>query len=202
MANHLGTADLDIGRSTERGNCFRVTGHPSRLILRLMFISCLFATTLLAGCASTGGSVDIVKKLDVHDRLASPDIVQVNVHPASGVSMGNLDAQRLSDVIKSKVNQKKVSNPSSGQPRNFELDVTITRYEKGSAFARLILVGLGQIHIDGRILLKDTSTGRVCCEFLEDKTFAWGGLYGGITRIEDVEEGFAEAIATQVVAPK
>jgi hypothetical protein len=167
-----------------------------------MFISCLFATTLLAGCASTGGSVDIVKKLDVHDRLASPDIVQVNVHPASGVSMGNLDAQRLSDVIKSKVNQKKVSNPSSGQPRNFELDVTITRYEKGSAFARLILVGLGQIHIDGRILLKDTSTGRVCCEFLEDKTFAWGGLYGGITRIEDVEEGFAEAIATQVVAPK
>jgi len=194
---------LEIGRFTERENCFRITNdHPSRLVLNLLFISCLLATALLAGCASTGGSVDTVKKLDVHDRVASLDTVQVNVHPASGVSMGNLDAQRLSDVIKSKVNQKKVSNPSSGQPRNFELDVNITRYEKGSAFARAMLAGLGQIHIDGKILLKDASTGRVCCEFLEDKTFAWGGLYGGTTRIEDVEEGFAEAIATQVVAPK
>lgn len=80
--------------------------------------------------------------------------------------------------------------------------MTITRYEKGSAAARAMAAGLGQIHIDGKILLKDAETGRVCCEFMEDKTFAWGGIYGGTTRVEDVEVGFAEAIATQVVTPE
>ncbi len=28
------------------------------------------------------------------------------------------------------------------------------------------------------------------------KTFAWGGIYGGTTEIKDVEEGFAEAVAS------
>jgi hypothetical protein len=27
------------------------------------------------------------------------------------------------------------------------------------------------------------------------KTFAWGGIYGAAKDIEDVEEGFAEAVA-------
>lgn len=202
MVNELRTMQSDFGGFNKRGDCVGVIDQPPQHIQSLIFVSCLFAATLLAGCASTGGSVDTIKKLEVHDRVAGSDTVQVNVHPASGVVMQGLDVQRLSEIIKNKVDQKKVSNPSSVQPRNFDLDVTITRYEKGSAFARAMLAGLGQIHIEGRILLKDASTGTVCCEFLEDKTFAWGGLYGGTTRIEDVEEGFAEAIATQVVGTK
>ncbi len=30
------------------------------------------------------------------------------------------------------------------------------------------------------------------------KTFAWGGIYGGVTRMEDVEQGLAGGIATAV----
>lgn len=103
MATHLSTASLRFGNFAERENCFRITSQPSRLILNLVFIYCLLAPALLAGCASTGGSVDIVKKLDAHDRVTSTDTVQVTVQPASGVSMGSLDMQRLSELIKSKV---------------------------------------------------------------------------------------------------
>ena len=127
--------------------CITSQRHDLSLISYLLFV--LVAPALLAGCASTGGSVDIVKKLDAHDCVTSTDTVQVTVQPASGVSMGSLDMQRLSELIKSKVDQKKVNNPSSGQPRKFNIDVTITRYEKGSAAARAMAAGLGQIHIDG-----------------------------------------------------
>jgi hypothetical protein len=42
---------------------------------------------------------------------------------------------------------------------------------------------------------------RKVAEFTADKTFAWGGIYGGSTSMEDVEHGFAEGIAEATVNP-
>ena len=36
---------------------------------------------------------------------------------------------------------------------NYNIDVTTTRYDKGTAFARAMLIGLGQIHIDATVRL-------------------------------------------------
>ena len=58
-----------------------------------------------------------------------------------------------------------------------------------------MLAGLGQIHIDASVRLVKTENKEKVSEFLVSKTFAWGGLYGGITRIEDIEPAFAEGIA-------
>ncbi len=73
--------------------------------------------------------------------------------------------------------------------------LVITRFDKGDAIARAMLAGLGQIHIDGNVLLVDVSTGRTVATFAVSKTFAWGGLYGATTSIEDVEAGFARSVA-------
>jgi len=75
------------------------------------------------------------------------------------------------------------------------VDVTITRYEKGSAFARAMLAGLGQIHMDGNVTLYSMPAHTVVEDFSVQKTFAWGGIYGGTTTIEDIEQSFAEGIA-------
>jgi len=64
-----------------------------------------------------------------------------------------------------------------------------------------MMAGLGQIHIDGEFALYLVSTeNEFVGEFALQKTFAWGGLYGGTTRIEDVEPAFAGGVAKAIVA--
>jgi hypothetical protein len=77
--------------------------------------------------------------------------------------------------------------------------LAFTRYDEGSAFARAMLAGLGQIHIDAEVTLQDRALQTVIGRFEVTKTFAWGGLYGGATGIKDVEDGFAEAVAKVVL---
>ena len=48
---------------------------------------------------------------------------------------------------------KKGLNGAGGEVKNYDIDVTITRYDKGNVFARVMLVGLGQIHIDATVRL-------------------------------------------------
>ncbi len=62
----------------------------------------------------------------------------------------------------------------------------MTRYDKGSAFARFMLAGLGQIHVDATVSLRDPARDVSLGEYEVNKTFAWGGIYGASTTIEDV----------------
>src|SRR5262249_45206548 len=79
--------------------------------------------------------------------------------------------------------------------KNYAIEVTLTKYEKGSAFARAMLAGLGQIHINGVVKVYTLPEHQKAGEFLINKTFAWGGIYGASTTIEDAEMGFADGIA-------
>ena len=65
-----------------------------------------------------------------------------------------------------------------------------------------MLVGLGQIHIDAKASVFLLPERMKVSEFDIDKTFAWGGIYGGPTSIEDVEHGFAEGVAQAVTSAK
>ncbi|GAA0711082.1 hypothetical protein GCM10009105_12760 [Dokdonella soli] len=78
--------------------------------------------------------------------------------------------------------------------------MSITRYEKGNAFARAMLAGLGQIHIDGDVQVYAMPEHNRTMAFSVQKTFAWGGIYGGTTTIEDIEQSFAESIANALTA--
>ena len=76
--------------------------------------------------------------------------------------------------------------------------VNITRYDEGNSFARAMLAGLGQMHIDATVTLSDYQTKEEFAKYEVTETFAWGGLYGGFTDIRTVEEGFAKTVAASV----
>ena len=52
--------------------------------------------------------------------------------------------------------------------------------------------------MDARVVLADPESEEKLSVFDIKKTFAWGGLYGGTTRIEDIEPALAEGIASAV----
>ncbi len=79
-------------------------------------------------------------------------------------------------------------------PGEVKVDMNFTAYDPGNAFARFMLAGLGQIHIAATVRLIDVTSGNVVASYSVAKTFAWGGVYGGSTTIEDVEDGFAESV--------
>ena len=109
--------------------------------------------------------------------------------------MQEFEKQRLAGAVDQKLSAKKQLNTAGSEAVKYDVDLTVTKYEKGNAFARAMLAGLGQIHIDASVRLVKTESKEKVSEFLVSKTFAWGGLYGGMTRIEDVEPAFAEGIA-------
>jgi hypothetical protein len=87
--------------------------------------------------------------------------------------------------------------PPGDPPPADEVNVKMvfTGYDKGNAFTRFMLAGLGQIKIGANVLLIDPTSNRTVSEFEVSKDFAFDGLYGGTTRIEDVEDGFARSVA-------
>ena len=79
------------------------------------------------------------------------------------------------------------------------MKIEFTEYDSGSAFARFMLMGLGQIKIDADVTIVDSTNNQIIGEYDVSKDFAFGGIYGGVTRIEDVEKGFAKSVA-EIVA--
>ena len=136
--------------------------------------------------------------LPKQQRVDANDTVTVNVAATQGVAVEDDEKQRLSQRIKEKIDTQKMHNAEAGDKHEYELDVLLTQYEKGNAFARLMLAGLGQIHIDAHVSVLALPERAIVTEFDIDKTFAWGGIYGGSTSIEDVEQGFAKGVAEAV----
>lgn len=153
----------------------------------------------LSGCASHSPSADFTLSPPQQQRVDANDVVDVKLNAASQVEMTDPDRQRLSNLISKQIDSKKRENAQAGEPKQYEFDVSITQYEKGNAFARLMLAGLGQIHIDGHVIVWSLPNREKYAEFQVEKTFAWGGLVGASTNIEQVEPAFAESIANAVV---
>jgi hypothetical protein len=74
------------------------------------------------------------------------------------------------------------------------MKVHFTKFDRGNAFARFMLAGLGQIRIEATVFLVD-NTGREVGKYEVAKDFSLGGMYGGSTTVEDVEDGFAKSVA-------
>ena len=89
------------------------------------------------------------------------------------------------------------ANPDN---RPVTLKLTFTAYDEGSAVARLMLIGMGQIHIDADIAILDAA-GNMIGVYKVAKQFAIGGLVGGTTQIEDVEKGFENSVVELVRDP-
>ena len=79
------------------------------------------------------------------------------------------------------------------------MHIVFTGYDEGSSFARFMLAGLGQIRIGTDVTLRDEITDELLGRYEVSKQFAFGGIYGGATDMEDVEEGLAKGIAEILV---
>jgi hypothetical protein len=160
------------------------------------------AALLLAGCATTSPGAKFKEALAKDGHIDANDITFVKIETGNDVAIEEFEKQRLARVIQEKVDALKMKNTEVSDPREFELIVALTRYDKGNAFARAMMPGLGKIHIDAQVAVFELPTRKKVADFDVDKTFAWGGLYGGATSIGDVEKGFAEGVAEAVTKAK
>ena len=108
------------------------------------------------------------------------------------------DRKRVAQKIKARIDARKVPNTASSEPRSFQVVLRVTRYQKGNRFARAMLAGLGQLHLEGTISVYQMPADTLVEEFDMQKTFAWGGIYGASTSIEEIEDTFAYGVAATV----
>lgn len=175
----------------------------SRSNLRQVVCVCAMAMPLLlSACAGSIPKPDFDKKLATQYLMRSNDHAQVNVEAADGVKLLAVDKERIREVIADKLDRRRLLNPPTGDPHSCTVNVTITRYQRGNAFARAMLAGLGQIHIDGNVLATDTPSNQTLDQFKIAKTFAWGGIYGAATSMEDIERTFADGVAAALTGQK
>ncbi len=168
------------------------------LAVVLSFVS----LAVLSGCAGTTPTVQFKKPISDTYRLCSTDETTVKLIVTEGLVFNEVSRQRLESRLQQTINEKKkTAQCKTTDKRVFVLNSKITNYDEGNAFARAMLAGLGQIHIDGDFALNLLSSGsETVADFTLQKTFAWGGIYGASTRIEDVEPAFAEGVAEAIVA--
>jgi Domain of unknown function (DUF4410) len=163
--------------------------RPERALL------CALGFLLIAGCATSAPKARFAANSKTPTLMRAPDTESITVTSVSGIVLAEYEKSRLADEIKSKLAAKQMANTANGDAQAYDIAITITRYEKGNAFARAMLAGLGQMHIDGDVKVTSQVTHEVLSEFTVEKTFAWGGIYGASTHMEDIEQGFSEGVA-------
>jgi predicted component of type VI protein secretion system len=161
---------------------------------RIGYVALTFAALMMVGCASSPPNAKFTEPLKAEHRVRASDTVEVKVSTAKGVEMLPLEQQRVLEQVQMKLATKQAANPAA-EERALKVEVHMTRYEKGNAFARAMLAGLGQIHVDASVRVLEATSDELIASFNIAKTFAWGGIYGAATGIEDVEGAFAEGIA-------
>jgi len=152
----------------------------------------------LYGCAGTAPKPDFTHPIAAETRVGAADQTSVSVEAAASVKILPMERERIAQTIQQKIDARKATNPVAGATRSFAVDLQLTQYDKGNAFARAMLAGVGQIHIDGTVQVYLMPDHSLVGEFQLSKTFAWGGIYGASTSIEDIEGTFADAVAATV----
>jgi len=155
----------------------------------------LAAAVLVTGCASNVPQAQYSMRPDEAHVFKSGDDAVVNVSASgSEVSMLESDKTRIAEKLQMRIHNAAPASDSAVVPGQYRVEVKMTRYDKGNAFARAIIAGLGQIHIDADVAVYDSATNAQVNGFKITKTFAWGGVYGATKNITDIEDPFVDAI--------
>ena len=91
-----------------------------------------------------------------------------------------------------------MAQPPSGAPNSYELAVNITRYSRGNFFARTLLPGTGQIRLFGEVTVYQMPKRIPVGQFMINKSFFIGGLYGVSVSMNTIANTFAQAVAKAV----
>jgi len=156
-------------------------------------LSLIAAALVLSNCATSTPNAIYVTPLTAV--ISQGDGVRTLV-TTTDARMSEGERQMLGDQITQDV--QSLAQPGSGTPRHYELEVNITRFSRGNGFVRTAMPGMGQIHLDGVVsvyqLPKRTKVG----EFIINKGFFIGGLYGVTVNMNTIASTFAQAVAKTV----
>lgn len=176
---------------------------PTRTLAPWYLLGLLLA--VLTGCASTAGSAKTLAGLPADAKLTQyTKVAFVTSAGGDATPMSELDRGRIMGLVVRKLQERAPARftdlaPASPDGETLKVTIAFTRYDEGNAFARFMLAGLGQIHINAEVMLEDGFRGAPLGRYEVTKTFAWGGIYGASTGIRDVEEGFADAVVNVVL---
>ena len=162
----------------------------------------LLVALMASACADSVTAPTVVQAI-APEKKSGARVSDVTVEAMPGVIMTQSDLDRITSRVKAEIARAVPGAlpefaTTAAPPRdgpNIKLKLVITRYDSGNTFARFMLAGLGQIHIDGDVIFLDGDTGEAIAKYQVSKDFSFGGIYGGVTRIEDVEVGFAKSVA-------
>lgn len=153
----------------------------------------------LAACAGTVNAPTLTSAPPPGFDAARVPIGQVSGEAGLGVAMIPSDVARVTQKVQAALTAeyptRVIAGRAAAPPGEVNIKLQITEYDKGNAFARAMLAGLGSMHIHANVMLVDASTAATVATYQVTKDFAWGGLYGGTTSIEDLEDGFAKSVA-------
>lgn len=174
--------------------------------LRTSFLGLILASSFLLTACGPGspGTMKALMAPPPDSALDRYTELTVDLTEGAGINLLPMDKQRLLERIVTRVKVKapsRFAEINSPAPNGSVLHaiVQLTRYDEGNNFARFMLAGLGQIHIDANVSLQDGRNQAELRKYLITKTFAWGGYYGLLTRITDVEEGFTEGVVSAIL---
>jgi len=156
----------------------------------------LFTGLVITGCAGSVSAPVAVQALAPEHR-SDLSISRVVADAADGVPVRDDELSSMSRMIKTYMQADRPGSVS--EAGLYTMRVHFTRFDRGDRLARLMLIGLGQIHIEATVDLCD-ATGNVVAEYKVSKDFAGGGVWGGSTDVSDVEDGFAKSVAEIVKA--
>ncbi len=164
--------------------------------MKPLHVLCVAAfAALLAGCASSVSAPTAVSALSP-DAKAALRISDITADAASNVQMSDGDFGVVCQKVHGYIQQQ---SPSVFADANgaLKMNIHFTKFDRGNAFARAMLIGLGQIVIEADVTLSDSS-GHTVGEYKVAKDFALGGIAGATTTVDDVEDGFAKSVAAVV----
>lgn len=146
---------------------------------------------LLTGCATSAAPPTTVQPLATAQRTGL-HISEITADAADGIEMSDGDF----DVVCKKIRIIAAAEAPGifvDGGHGLKMHIHFTRFDRGSAFARAMLIGLGQIRIEATVTLIDAS-GATVAEYAVSKDFAIGGVIGASTTVGNVETGLARSI--------
>ena len=163
-------------------------------LVRILCITALAA--LLAACAGSVSAPTAIAPLSPEQK-ATLHISYVAADADGGVAMSDADFGIICQKVRGYIAAKSPGMMAEGAPSPVKMKIHFTRFDRGNAFARAMLIGLGQIVIEATVTLQDAQ-GVTVAQYKVSKDFAIGGVVGATTSVDDVEEGFAKSVAAVV----
>jgi hypothetical protein len=136
----------------------------------------------LAGCAGSVAPPIVTMALPKEAR-ANLHLDTVSTEAAAGVALTAEDTNRISQLVLAdiKATAPNMLDPSASQAKSVR--VVITRYDEGNAAARFMLAGLGQIRLEGTVVISDRTSGQRVVRWALRRPDDHQGRGGGIREI-------------------